>query len=52
MPNWHEIGQELGISGSTFDIVRRKYLKRLSDATGRNTIIYYSGSLVSTKLNL
>lgn len=45
MPNWHEIGQELGISGSTFDIVRRRYLKKLSDYTQRNTIIYYSGWL-------
>ena len=51
MPNWHEIGQELGITGSTFDVVRRKYLKMLSEHTGRNTIIYYSGWLQKTGLN-
>lgn len=51
MPNWHEIGQELGVSGSTFDIVRRKYLKKLSEHTGRNTIIYYSGWLQKQGIN-
>lgn len=51
MPNWHEIGQELGISGSTFDIVRRKYLKKLSEYTTRNTIIYYSGWLQKSGIN-
>ena len=51
MPNWHEIGQELGISGSTFDIVRRRYLKKLSDYTQRNTIIYYSGWLQKNGIN-
>ena len=50
MPNWHEIGQEIGISGSTFDIVRRKYLKKLSEYTSRNTIIYYSGWLQKDSL--
>ncbi len=50
MPNWHEIGQEIGISGSTFDIVRRKYLRKLSEYTSRNTIIYYSGWLQKDSL--
>lgn len=45
MPNWHEIGEELKQAGSTYDVIRRKYLKKLSEHTGRNVIIYYSGWL-------
>ena len=45
MPNWNEILDEIRISGSTHDIVRRKYLKQLQRLTGRNVIIYYSGWL-------
>jgi hypothetical protein len=45
MPNWNEILDEIRVSGSTHDIVRRKYLKRLQKITGRNVIIYYSGWL-------
>jgi hypothetical protein len=30
MPNWHEIGEQLKQAGSTFDLIRRKYLKELS----------------------
>jgi hypothetical protein len=29
MPNWNEILDEIRVSGSTHDIVRRKYLKSL-----------------------
>lgn len=47
MPGWNEILDE--INGSqhkqAFDIVRHKYLKKLSDKTGRNVIAYYSGWL-------
>ncbi|CAI8301181.1 MAG: Uncharacterised protein [Bacteroidetes bacterium MED-G17] len=45
MPNWHEIAEELKQAGSTFDLTRRKYINLLSEKTGRNTIIYYSGWL-------
>lgn len=53
MPNWHnvldEITQEqqqlLQSAGSVLDTVRRKYLKQLSDRTGRNVIAYYSSFL-------
>lgn len=45
MPNWHEIGEELKQAGSTFDVIRRRYLKELSVKTGRNVILYYSGWL-------
>lgn len=30
---------------TTYDVIRRKYLKRLSDKTGRNALLYYSGWL-------
>ena len=45
MPDWGELLDEIHKLGSTYDIVRRKYLKRLHDRTGRNTIVYYSGWL-------
>jgi len=50
MPDWNELSDELKKSGSTFDVLRRKYLKRLSGYTGRNTIIYYSGWLQKSNL--
>lgn len=47
MPNFgdvlSEIAEEQRRSRTSFDIVRRKYLKALSDHTGRNVIAYYSG---------
>lgn len=45
MPSWHEILNEISQSGSTHDVIRRKYISELSEKTGRNTIIYYSGWL-------
>jgi hypothetical protein len=45
MPDWNEILNEIKASGSTLDIIRRKYLKKLSELTKRNVIIYYSGWL-------
>jgi hypothetical protein len=45
MPDWNDILNELNESGSVHDIVRRKYIRALSDLTGRNVIIYYSGWL-------
>lgn len=45
MPNWHDIANEIREGGSTFDVVRRKYLKKLHEVTNRNAIIYYSGWL-------
>lgn len=49
MPNWgvvlNEISEEhqRARSASAFDIVRRRYLEKLSEHTGRNVIAYYSG---------
>ncbi|MBD3359267.1 MAG: S49 family peptidase [Candidatus Buchananbacteria bacterium] len=45
MANWKEILNELQETGSTHDIIRRKYLKKLQKTTGRNVIAYYSGWL-------
>lgn len=45
MPNWHEILGELKEAGSTHDVIRRKYIKKLSELTKRNVIVYYSGWL-------
>jgi ClpP class serine protease len=45
MPNLNEIISEAATAGSGQDVVRRKYLRQLSERTGRNTIVYYSGWL-------
>ena len=45
MPNWKEILDEINATGSTHDVIRRKYLEKLHQVTGRNVIIYYSGWL-------
>lgn len=49
MPNWTEILQEIQHEAATqqmpLDFVRRKYLKKLHENTGRNIICYYSGWL-------
>ncbi len=50
MPNWKEVLEEIAETEpagqqSPFDIVRQKYLKLLSEHTGRNVIAYYSGWL-------
>jgi len=45
MPDWNQILNELKEAASIHDMIRRKYLSRLHDLTGRNIIIYYSGWL-------
>lgn len=51
MPNWkevlHEIQEEQSKlnNGNAIDIIRKKYLAKISEVTGRNTIAYYSGWL-------
>ena len=45
MPNWNELLNEIKATGSTHDVIRRRYLSALHDLTGRNVIIYYSGWL-------
>ena len=50
MPNWSELIKEIDQLGSPFDILRRKYIKELSEYTNRNVICYYSGFLQKPEL--
>ena len=43
MPDFNEIQNEIHQIGSPFDVIRRKYLRKLHDLRNRNIIIYYSG---------
>lgn len=51
MPNWSEVIQEITEQHTKFpdenpiDPIRRKYLHKVFEITGRNTIAYYSGWL-------
>ena len=45
MANWKDVLDELREMGGTHDVIRRKYLKKLQNITGRNVIAYYSGFL-------
>lgn len=45
MPTWNDILKEIGSQPNAFDLIRRKYIKNLSDKTNRNVIVYYSGWL-------
>lgn len=47
VPSWNEILNEINSipSPQQFDIVRRNYLAKVSEITGRNTIAYYSAFL-------
>lgn len=47
MPSWNEILEEVNNTRvpNGIDVVRRNYLSRISVATGRNTIAYYSSFL-------
>lgn len=45
MPGWDDILREVGHTPSQFDYLRRKYIRFLSELTGRNTITYYSSFL-------
>ena len=45
MPNSNEILNEIRAAGSTHDVIRREYLLKLHQLTGRNVIAYYSGWL-------
>jgi len=39
---WADVLGEMTVSGSNFDIIRRKYLRQLSELRDRNIILYYS----------
>ncbi|MGH7270288.1 MAG: SDH family Clp fold serine proteinase [Polyangiaceae bacterium] len=51
MPSWNDLLDECRQTGSGHDVVRRKYLKKLSDHTKRNVIVYYSGWLQKGELS-
>lgn len=50
MPSWHDLLQEITQRGGGHDVVRRDYLRRLHEHTGRNVIIYYSAWLQKPNL--
>lgn len=50
MPNWSDILDELSTTPGPFDQVRRRYLRKLHEKTGRNVIAYYSGWLQKQSL--
>lgn len=50
MPGWNELLNEVKAAGSTHDVIRRQYLRRLHELTGRNVIVYYSGWLQKQEL--
>jgi ClpP class serine protease len=45
VPSWHSILEEIRKRGSIHDVIRREYLTKLHELTGRNIIVYYSGWL-------
>lgn len=51
MATWDEILKEIGSATNVLDSVRRKYIAALSEYTGRNTIVYYSGFLQKPELS-
>jgi len=50
MPDWGKLLNEVQTTGGAHDVVRRKYLTRLHEVTGRNIIVYYSGWLQKGQL--
>jgi hypothetical protein len=50
MPTWKTLLNEVQAAGSTYDVMRRKYLVELFKLTDRNVIIYYSGWLQKAAL--
>jgi ClpP class serine protease len=45
VPTWNDILADVTAAGSTHDVVRRKYLRKVASLTKRNVIVYYSGWL-------
>ena len=45
MPNWNQLLDEINAEPSVHDRLRRRYLERVREITGRNVIVYYSGWL-------
>lgn len=51
MAGWDEVLRETQVTPGSYDVVRRKYLRKLSEYTHRNTIAYYSGFLTNGSHN-
>jgi membrane-bound ClpP family serine protease len=45
VPSWNALLDQLQRAGNAHDVIRRNYLRELSERTGRNTIVYYSAWL-------
>lgn len=53
MPNREDISKEItSLKGSGQDIVRKRYLKALSDYSDRDTVIYFSGYHIPRIINI
>ena len=52
MPGWKDVSEQVRATGRAADVVRRQHLRSLSDLTGRNVIVYYSGWLQKQGLGL
>lgn len=50
MAGWDDILQAIGSRPSPIDALRREYIEKLSEKTGRNTIAYYSAFLSKHRL--
>jgi ATP-dependent protease ClpP protease subunit len=56
MPDWNSVLREIAVeqvsrTESGFDFVRRRYLNKLFEHTGRNVIAYYSGFLSKPRID-
>ncbi len=45
MPNWNQLLDEIKAAEGMHDVIRRRYLKEVSEITRRNIVIYYAGWL-------
>lgn len=52
MSSWNDLYEELRTHDSVHDIIRRKYIRKLSDLTQRNVIVYYSSWLTKPQFSL
>lgn len=52
MPGWSDVLNQVLSQPGNLDNIRRQYITQLSDYTGRNVIVYYSGWLTSKNSNI
>ena len=51
MPSWGDVLSSLKSAPNPLDEMRRKYLKRMFEYTGRNVITYYSGFIQKPRID-